>query len=377
MTMRIKPKPASTSKSTGVTSGVFATLHAADLHVGGFRFAFNYLERTETALNQMLATITATAKTVKHLVFTLAGDLVHLKFPTERERALVHRFVSGVCAIPNIEFILLEGNHDYYDHDGFTMLHAFGEFRTHMPNLRIVTGKPRVITYDFENTSVSYMCVPCQQHLTTADMQAVLARMRKTARGEYVYAVIHECFIGSSNESGYAYKSKLELPEDDGVDGYLLGDIHMRQQLGKRAFYCGSPWQTRFDEVDAVKGVLLWHPGVIVPEFVQIKGVPRLIETLLPEHARKFANTEHTVRYIGRTPLDFTAPNVSWVPKLLDKVDDDPKEGVVAVRDTDSIRAVTHVDLTHGLKGFCLKKKLDDADTELGVALVQSALEAA
>ena len=346
-------------------------LQAADLHIGGFRFAYEYLARTAACLDQLYNIVVARARKVKYLVFVITGDFWHGKGLYEDERIVGWEFLTKVLAIENVTVVMLNGNHDYYNHTGITMIHEFKEASRVIRNLNIVTNKPRTVELSFDNITLSIMCVPCQQHLSTTMMNGMLSTLRKTAKGKYVYAAIHECFQGSSNESGFKYPSKLELPQSDNVLGYMLGDIHMRQQIGDRAFYSGSPWQTRFDEPSPDRGVLLWHVGETNPEFIRVKNVPRLIETLRPEIAKKLANTEHTVRYIGLTPLNFQAPNV-----VSEDTTDNQTDGTVeACQSIDDVRAVTSADLIGGLDSYLKKHKLDEHDVHYGVELVEQAMK--
>lgn len=353
-------------------------LQAADLHVGGFRYAYEYLERTEICLDAMYDTVVEQSKLFDHLIFCVTGDFQHCKGMLEPERKLSFRFLYRVAKLKNVTIVMINGNHEYFDHTGTTMLDVFNETSVVVKNLIVVTNNPRVVELDVAGATVSLLCVPCQQHLTTKTMAGILSKLESTAQGEYIYAVIHECFTGSKNEAGYAYKSSLEISESNNILGYLLGDIHMRQRIGTRAYYCGSPWQTRFDETNANKGVLVWAIGSSEPEYVRITGVPKLVETDDVQRVEKLANTSHSVRYTGLTPLAFTAPNVTHVPKVekTDVATLDSEGEVVAVRDINDIRAVTSVDLRNGVEEYLTRKgKLSPEDVEYGARLVEEAIK--
>lgn len=348
---------------------VFELFHTCDLHIGGPRYAFEYLQRTLQCLTAMLTAIRGRAREVQYLVVVIAGDFWDTKGLQEHERRLGWWFLTQVLRIKNVHIVMLNGNHDYYDHQGVTMLQDFQEASRVLDHLHVITNNPGVVVLNLGDTKVAFLCVPCQQHLTTETLGTVLRGLKQQTKADFYYAVIHECFAGTSNEIGYPYKSKLELLSAKGISGYLLGDIHMRQSLGSLAWYAGSPWQTRFSE-DHRKGVLLWQPGS-EPEVLELTGLPRLIETSNQARAKKLAGSHHSVRYTGLTPLPFNSPNVVHTPRIASKTDTGAVELTEAERrDIEAIRSVTNDDLLDGLLDFLKSKgKLDDVDSNYGIEL--------
>lgn len=353
----------------------FELFHTGDMHLGGFRYAFEYMQRTITCLTEMLAAIRERAAGVRFLVVVIAGDFWDTKGILQHERKAGWWFLTNVLKIANVRILMINGNHDYYDHQGTTMLQDFSEATRVLKRLHVVTTTPGIVEMELGAAKVGFLCVPCQQHLTTETMAGLITGLRKRTESQYTYAVIHECFLGTSNETGYAYKSKLELASDSRISGYLLGDIHMRQTLGARAWYCGSPWQTRFME-DPKKGVLIWHQDVAEPEVLELRGIPKLVETSNIARVTKLANTVHSVRYTGLTPLGFQAPNVTHAPRIASATQAGAESLTVAeARDIDSLRAITNEDLLGGLPDFLATKgKLDSDDCRFGLELAAKEL---
>lgn len=347
-----------------------ALVHIADLHVGGFRFAYNYISRTETCCNSLSKSILSIK--AKRIIVTLTGDLLDGKNMREHERNIALRFVASLLQDKRITLIMINGNHEYYDHLGMTMLNSFGILNKYglAENLRVVTHNPGVVVLNFDNLSYRFLCVPCQQNLTSKELRGIVRGLIKSSSGKYTrtYAVIHEAFGGALGDNGRPIEANIDaLKLDFAVDGYLLGDIHKRQQLSKNAWYCGSPWQTKYIE-DTDKGYLIWRGSDV--EFIGI-DVPKLIETDSVKKALRYADTEHSVRYTGLEILDREYVNITHVPKVKNQVVE-MSDHDIDTEDVTSIRALSTNDVVGGLKGFLgAKAKLPKHEVKLGLRRVR------
>lgn len=342
--------------------------HTADIHIGSCRNVYDYMNRARIMCMQIIEVVKRTPG--KHKVVVIAGDLMHGKSPTEHERILALDFILGLLDT-GAYVVMVNGNHDYYDEDGVTMIDTI-QMMSKLANdhLHVVTNTPQVV--DISETKSSFLCVPCRQNLTTKKLRRVIDDLSGKAKHSLKYAVVHEAISGSIEKNNYVLKTKCEIPDSLDVEGILLGDIHIRQKVGRNAWYCGNPYQTRYND-GKDKGILIWRPGQDDPEVVLLKNVPRLIETTDPAKAKKLENTKHSVRYVGSKPLETSAVNVISIPNLKAvtskaKTDDDVSENDESVLETVSCSALT------GLRDFLKAEGLSDDEIEEGYALTDREL---
>jgi len=346
-------------------------VHTADLHIGGFRHTYNYLERTAICCDALIESILAHKH--KKIIVAVTGDLIDGRGIKEPERNLAIRFIYRLLSDKRVTIVMVNGNHEYYDHSGLTMLHGFSELERSklLGNIHVVTNDPNTVVVQFDNLRYRFLCVPCQQDLTAKGLRTLLRKMLDDGDYTRTYAIVHEAFSGAVGDNGRPIQSKLSFDNINvDIDGYMLGDIHKRQALSKNAWYCGSPWQTKYNE-DRKSGYLVWEKSK--PKFIRIK-VPTLIETHELDVANKYANTKHSVRYTGLDVPD-EAPNVFHVPKIRNQTVE--FETPVDVSDINRVRAVSHTDVVGGLRGFLgTKAKLSKRDSKLGITIAKKALRA-
>jgi DNA repair protein SbcD/Mre11 len=233
-------------------------LHTADLHIGGTRFLPRFLERQEA----MLDAIFDIAYDQDVDVVVVAGDVFDIPDPSPEERHLVQRkFLEYDAA--GYHILCIPGNHDLVNAQGETaihylaMLHAHGRFK----NSTIVEHTAYVKIRD------TVFCLLCHRpgHFRKDSRRAVRDYHRSsidTGASSFV-VVCHETIQGSLTDarmkdgSHYRMKTGEEAPDMTlPVTYWACGDIHKHQAVGSKAFYSGSPVQTKFDD-DWPKGVLI------------------------------------------------------------------------------------------------------------------------
>lgn len=285
--------------------------HTGDLHFGACRRVHEYMHRIDCVCEGILAVVDASK--AKHKVVVVAGDLMDGKHPTEEERCRALRFVLDLVH-RRIHVVMTNGNHDFVNEDGVTMLDIFIQIqRLESKYLHIVTNNPGVV--DIQGIEASFLCVPCRQNLTTSKLKKILSGLKSKAKHKLCYGVVHEAINGSISSDTHTMKTDCDAPEIDGIRGLMLGDIHKCQKVGNRAWYCGSPYQTKFNE-DKHKGLLVWRPENDDPELVLLRGVPKLIETSDAKELKKYENTKHTVHYVGTEHPEIDSPNITVHPNL-------------------------------------------------------------
>lgn len=233
-------------------------LHTADLHIGGTRFLPRFLERQEA----MLDAIFDIAYDNDVDVVVVAGDVFDVADPSPEERNLVQKkFLEYDAA--GFHILCIPGNHDLVNAQGETAIHYLSMLYDH--------GRFKRSTIVEQTTYVklkdTVFCLLCHRpgHFRKDSRKAVRDYHRAsvdTGADSFV-VVCHETIQGSLTEAklkdGTNYRMKTgEEPPDMTlpVTYWACGDIHKYQAIGSKAFYSGSPVQTKFDE-DWPKGVLI------------------------------------------------------------------------------------------------------------------------
>lgn len=290
-----------------------ALFHTADLHIGACRNVYEYMTRAQDVCSGILSYI-AEYK-AKHKILVIAGDLGDGKKPSEHERNLMLEFVTSALE-SKIHVVMINGNHDFYDESGVVMLEMFQYIkRVVRKHLHVVTHKPQCVDIQLDDSGISFLCVPCQQDLSTKQLNKILANLRKDAKYSLQYGVVHEALSGALTGNDHRMKTSCDVPDIGDIRGIMLGDIHLRQSMGPRAWYCGSPYQIKYNEPKD-KGFLVWHPQHDEPDYVPLSNVAKLIEITDPKKLKKYENTKHSVRYVGTERIECDAVNVTSLPNL-------------------------------------------------------------
>lgn len=332
-------------------------IHVSDLHIGSCRFAFDYLKRTHTMLLEILRVVTSHSAAIKIVV--IAGDLFDTKSLKEPERNLGIWFLTQLIDA-GVEIVLINGNHDYYS-ESVTMLHGLVHLQKLSRGLlHVVVSDPAVI--NLKAAGISFLCVPCQQDLTTKALRNILTGLRKKAKYETCYGVVHEAISGSMTDTKHVMKTRCSLDPLDGIQGILCGDIHKQQRLAPGVWYSGSPYQTNYRDAPD-KGILLWTPGQIDPVPVMLDAVPQLVRVKSEAELRKYENTNHSVKYTGpRVTID--APNVVSNFNL------DLIEATTALV-AETTERVRH-SVLEGLKTFLAKEGLNEKEVKRGYRIAKA-----
>lgn len=237
-----------------------ALFHSADYHIGGYRWVPNYLQRTKAMLSDVLETVCQYPADDKILV--IGGDFWDRTDLTEQERLLGTWFLASLLEA-GIYVVQSLGNHEFVDESGLTLIHSHAHWARVIPRYFVVAGEPDVVSIETTTSgTVQFFCLPCTQQRDTADVIRSVALLREKA-GPKVglrYVVLHEAISSARDPRGSEVRisKALVVEEDPDIDGYLLGDIHVRQSFGKKTWYCGSTVQVKRDE-PADTGLLLWE----------------------------------------------------------------------------------------------------------------------
>jgi DNA repair exonuclease SbcCD nuclease subunit len=230
-----------------------------------------------------------------NVIVALGGDLADRKNMLEEERDLIIWFVVELVRL-GIHVVVINGNHDYYNEDGLTMIHPLHTMQLLCPKkLHVVVDRPGIV--DIKELDVSFLCIPCQQDLTTKSLRKLLEKMSAKAKCSRRYGLVHEAINGSIANDNHKMSTKCDIPKHD-LDGILLNDIHRYQKVGRAAWYSGSPLQVKSNE-DLDKGILVWRSGITDPERVLLDTVPKIIQVDSEKALRKLEGTKHSVTYTG------------------------------------------------------------------------------
>ena len=299
--------PAKSKKSAS-----FEIVHTGDIHVGACRSVFDYLNRHKTALQEIIDLVAAKVAAGINVAVALGGDLADRKNMSEEERDLIMWFVVELVRL-GVHVIIINGNHDFYNEDGLTMIHPLHTMQKLCPKkLHVVVDNPDVV--DIPELDLSFLCIPCHLDLTTKRLRNMLDKLEKKAKCRYRYGLVHEAINGSIANDNHKMSTKCDIPETK-LDGILLNDIHRCQRVGRAAWYSGSPLQIKSNE-DPEKGVLVWKCGIEDPELVLLRSVPKIIEVKTEKMLRKLEGTKHSVTYVGKKRIESDAVNVRMQPNL-------------------------------------------------------------
>jgi DNA repair exonuclease SbcCD nuclease subunit len=269
------------------------------------------MDRMATVFDKIVEAVEASS--AKNKVLVVAGDIYDGKMPTEEERNLAINFVVRILEL-GVHVVVISGNHDFRDENGVTMIDGFHAIaRLSNSHLHVHTTKPGVV--DIDELGVSFLCIPCHQHLTTKKLKQMLMELRDQAKHELCYGVVHEAINGSLSNDVHRMKTDCDVPSVKGIRGIMLGDIHIQQRLGEGVWYAGSPYQTRINE-PTKKGILVWTPDQVEPKPLMLKGIPKLIRVTDPKELKKYEGTKHDVKYVGTERVETDAPNITVQPNL-------------------------------------------------------------
>lgn len=284
-------------------------LHTGDLHLNALRrFSKFYLPRAQAILDAILRI--ANEREVDFII--VAGDVYDRRDITHLERQLL----SNWMASSKVPIVVVSGNHDKRsDEVGDTCLSYLASLRHSFEQHVIYDGAPTIV----EAFGCSLILLPYQgwmdQELFLI-LDVLVPRARRA--GLPIVVVMHEAVQGCKNDVGLTITKSNQIRLDDSfpdVSYWALGDMHICQQITERAWYSGSPHQTRFDELPD-KGVLIVDTDSTEdPEFVPVPSIPLIIHT---EEPRRWPTNELIqFRPEGHFPSAALPPNVEYHPSVV------------------------------------------------------------
>lgn len=285
-----------------------AIFHSADYHIGAYRWVPNYLQRTQLMLEDIIDALVSNPADDKILV--IGGDFWDRVDITEKERLLGVWFLSTVLS-KGIFVVQSLGNHEFVDETGLTLIHSQAQWSSVISNYYVVAGDPDVVSVATRTSGlVQFFCLPCTQKRDTADVIRTVALLREKAgpKQGLRYVVIHEAISSARDPRGAAVRisKALVIEEDPDIDGYMLGDIHVRQSFGSKTWYCGSTIQVKRDEpLDT--GLLLWSGSV--PTVIPLDKAPKFKVTVDAQDVVLATETQSSdiVVYVGSDKIENAA----------------------------------------------------------------------
>jgi len=260
-------------------------LHTADFHIGASKkIIVDYFERQNTMCNEILRI--ATKKEVNFIL--LCGDIFHLKTVQEVERLIFISFLVGAEHL-GIPVFIINGQHDLLEGKGTSLDHIKklidGE---HFKRHRIALLKPVLWNY----RDLKILAVP---HVRKREKS--VAQILED-HGDVDILMAHECFRGSSTDTGWIADTSAYQPIPEEGYKYLAGgDIHKCQKIGKHGYYSGSPIQNEFGDGER-RGVLWFDTETWDPKLCRLQGIKPLV-TLDADH--DFSDEEIPDAYIRLT----------------------------------------------------------------------------
>jgi hypothetical protein len=222
-------------------------LHTSDWHFGASRRltprSLDYLERHKKALRSVIKL------GIKEEIdfFIVAGDIFESAGTSIEEFLAAHEIFSEAADVAPV--IVTAGNHDEL---------AVGEFQTewlrllNIPNVHFIS-QPTLINLPIKGGSVAIAAIPWLGYKEQEKFDAVVAPLAQKAD----ICMLHECFVGSTLDTGRISTTGVKVPYFPNVKYYALGDIHKYQKIDwDNCFFSGSPLQYNFGD-KLPKGVIL------------------------------------------------------------------------------------------------------------------------
>lgn len=199
-------------------------------------------ESAEVVLGEVLPGIRAACVAAGEKQAACLGDFLHFRYRVDA------RILNGVLdefrlwQAQGINLHLLPGNHDQYEINGRNALEVFGEL-------------PLVTVYTEPTWTQWGYWLPYRK-----ERQALAQALDTTApTGMPRILFAHVPVMGAyMNDNMHDTEG---VPRDwlKGWTQVFLGHYHRRQNLSERICYVGSPYQTRADESNQVKGYARWR----------------------------------------------------------------------------------------------------------------------
>ena len=256
----------------------------------------------------------------------LGGDLYGHEVPhrsTPRERAVLFPQLVRLAAVAPV--VVVQGNHDLADEiEALAHLGADGAWP-----IRVVTGAAVLSVPTRAGTAHVYaLAYPTKRGLLSGEeapaggavgAQAAVedalrgllgawghrVRRRRVSHPTEVHVGLMHVQVAGSQTSGGEVLDGQEVQihrsalDDLGLDYVALGHLHRRQEVARRAWYCGSPWRNDHSEREP-KG---WH------------SVNVAIDRYGVEHRLTSCRAFATLDYTWGPPADREAADAGWLTR--------------------------------------------------------------
>lgn len=306
-------------------------LHTSDWHIGGSKAL------KDDALPRQLGVLDSIADIARSRgvdVIVTAGDVFDVETPSEIEQmALLERMLAFDRA--GIRLLVIRGNHDHGSMEGRTAI----RYLAHMTDHGVFRGSVFTETTKYVRVHDTIFVLLCHRpRYFHEDTQAALTTLRESSLVvdcKHVVVVCHETIRGALTDTNHRLSDGAEIPLSTGetipeydVTYWAVGDIHIRQRIGKSAYYCGAPLQIHFGDSDP-KGVLLVDTdNPDAPEFIPIDS-KRLVRVRLQEGIEPHIPDNAHVKLVGTMNAIASARDTGLMTEAVARVEAVREEVVI------------------------------------------------
>jgi DNA repair exonuclease SbcCD nuclease subunit len=234
-------------------------VHSSDWHIGSSKFLPDYLDRQ----SKVIDAIFTKAKDLGINTVCIAGDVFETENPLPEERDLIQKKIVAYDQA-GFNILVIPGNHDMSNMSGYTAIHYLALLHTQDKFINsTVTEKT---CYRLIDDTVFILLCHTPRQFKRDIINAVNELREASIKVSYKNIVIiaHETIKGSISDTNWRMKSGAEVPtldygevlDDVPVTYCALGDLHIKQQVAPKTFYCGAPLQIKFGDQHP-KGILI------------------------------------------------------------------------------------------------------------------------
>lgn len=262
-------------------------IHSSDWHLGASKFlGEDYLDRQLGVIDSIVDL--AVARGIDTIV--QAGDVFDVDEPDSREK---EAFLDRVLAYDRmgIKLLCIRGNHDMSSMTGRTAI----RYLAHMTDHGVFKHSVFAERTQYVRVGDTIFILLCHNpRYFKAEAEAAIAKLRTGSLivpYKHLVLVCHEAIKGAVSDTNYRMTHGSDVPgldvgevtlDDPGLTYTAIGDIHIRQRVAPRTYYCGAPLQVKFGDQ--------WPKGVLIvdtdnpdnPEFVPIPS-KRLVRVEMKE----------------------------------------------------------------------------------------------
>lgn len=234
-------------------------IHTSDLHIGASKFLPDYLERQSTVIDKIFEA----AKKLNITTVCIAGDIFDNEDPSPIERDMVQKKLIAYDQA-GFNILVIPGNHDQSNMNGYTSIHYLA-LLYNQGKFYNSTITERTCFRVIDDTLFILLCHTPRQF--KRDYQNAIEEVNSASLKipyKHIVVMIHETLKGSITDTNWRLKGGVDVPpleygeevEANNITYCAVGDIHVRQKISARTFYCGAPLQVKFGDQ--------WPKGVLV-----------------------------------------------------------------------------------------------------------------